>query len=389
MKLFIESSCVSVNKHDQKLCGDFFLAKQDGGLSIAVLSDGLGSGVKANILATLTAQILITMMERGLPLSDCIATVAKTLPVCKVRNLAYSTFTVLRMDAARETAYLAQFDNPPAIRLRNGKNCPYARTKRIIGEKEVEESVIGLRKDDMLFLFTDGVTNVGLGKTLPDGWPHSDIVKFLEDSWFPGISPQRLAATLAEACVDLALGSPDDDITVVACKARERQTVNVMIGPPARREDDLAVLTQFFEKEGKHVICGGTTAKIAARYLEKSITVLEGTGTAEVPCMSHIEGLDLVTEGALTLGKTLELAEQYTSGTRVAFGIQNKTDGASALARLLWEEATDVRFFVGRAANTAHEAEGGKIGYAVKIGFLKQLRSYLEESGKSVEILKF
>lgn len=380
--LFLENSCVSVNKHGQMLCGDFFHVRKDGTHSIAVLSDGLGSGVKANILATLTVQILSTMMANGIPLPACIETVVKTLPVCKVRGLAYSTFTVLQVDAEKNQGYLAQFDNPPAILLREGKNVPYERTRRVIEEKEVDESVVELRVGDMLVFFSDGVTNVGLGKTLPNGWPHSDIIKFLEEGWTPDISPQRVAATLAEACVDLALGSPDDDITVVACKVRERQTVNVMIGPPECRDKDAAVLEQFFARSGRHVVCGGTTAKVAAGFLGAQVVMLEGSGNEEVPAMSRIEGIDLATEGALTLGKTLELAEEYAAGTRVSFGIQNKADGASALARMLFEEATDVYFLIGKAVNR-HNPEA--ISHAVKMSMVRQIQACLEKLGKSVE----
>lgn len=381
--LFLENSCVSVNKHGQKLCGDFFHVRKDGSRSIAVLSDGLGSGVKANILATLTVQIFSTMMANGIPLSTCIETVAKTLPVCKVRRLAYSTFTVLQVDAEKNEGYLAQFDSPPVILLREGKNCPYERIRRVIEEKEVEESVIRLQVGDMLVFFSDGVTNVGLGKTLPDGWPHSDIIKFLEDSWTPDIPPQRLAATLAEACVDLALGSPDDDITVVACKVRKRQPVNVMIGPPENREQDAAVLERFFSRSGRHVVCGGTTAKVAAGFLGAGIVMLESSGSEEIPAMSRIEGIDLVTEGALTLGKTLELAEEYAAGTRVSFGIQNKADGASALARMLFEEATDVFFLIGKAVNRNNPEA---MSHAVKMSMVRQIQACLEKLGKSVEM---
>lgn len=116
-----------------------------------------------------------------------------------------------------------------------------------------------------------------------DGWPREDIIKHLEDCYAPDLSPQRMAATLAEACMDLDLGSPDDDITIIVYKLRKRQAVNVLIGPPAHREDDESVMRMFFSKEGRHIVCGGTTAQAASRYLRAPVVPLPDTGTEEIP----------------------------------------------------------------------------------------------------------
>lgn len=384
--LFMECGYVSMNKHGQPICGDFHTTVKVGEMSTLVLSDGLGSGVKANILATLTSRILSTMVANKLPIADCIHTVAQTLPVCKVRRLAYSTFTVLQLDLEKNEAYLAQFDNPPAILLRKGRNYPYERMRHLFGEKEVDESTLSLRIGDMLILFTDGVTNVGLGKTMPGGWPYDDIVKYVEDCYSPEISAQRMAATMAEACMNLALNSLDDDVTILVYKVRPRQAVNVMIGPPENKSEDRSILRLFFSKEGLHVVCGGTTAQTVSRYLGEPVVTLSGTGTETVPAISELKGVDLVTEGVITLGRVLELAEQYAAGTRVSFDLKGKTDGASRLAKLLFEDATDINFFIGQAVNTANEELGLEIGHAVKMGFIKQIRQCLEQVGKNVRV---
>jgi serine phosphatase RsbU (regulator of sigma subunit) len=159
---FLESGWASVSKHDEKLCGDFFKTFENRGRQVFVLSDGLGSGVKANILSTLTATILGTMLSRGIPLDECIATVATTLPVCRTRKLAYSTFTVLQIE--RGTAYLAQYCNPPAILLRQGRNLDYAHDVHFIGEKEILESHVQLATGDILVVMSDGVAHPGGGQ---------------------------------------------------------------------------------------------------------------------------------------------------------------------------------------------------------------------------------
>ena len=200
--MFMESGFVSLNKHGESICGDFHTMVKNRDNTTVVLSDGLGSGVKANILSTLTAKILSTMMDNNMPIEDCIYTMADTLPVCKVRNLAYATFTILQVNNYDE-AYLVQFDNPPAIMLRNGKNFDYDSTRKTICGKEIYESHIKLQTDDTIVLMSDGVTSAGLGKTNQSGWDRNNIISFLEDWSASDMSPQRMAATLADACVDL------------------------------------------------------------------------------------------------------------------------------------------------------------------------------------------
>lgn len=166
--LFADFGHVSLNKKKESLCGDFYITEERGSDTVLVLSDGLGSGVKANILATLTAKMLCTMMIKKLPLDDAVEAIAKTLPVCRVRNMAYSTFTALKISGRQ--AYLAQYDNPGAILLRDGRSVEYPETSHSIKEKEIREAELTLQKDDVLILMSDGVTNAGMGKTTNGGW---------------------------------------------------------------------------------------------------------------------------------------------------------------------------------------------------------------------------
>ena len=260
--LYLEYGRASVDEHDESLCGDSVSVVHRGERMTAVLSDGLGSGVKANILATLTATILSTLMSRRLPVDECIETVATTLPMCKQRKLAYSTFTLLQLE--EEHVHLVQYDNPSAILLRDGKNKPYSSSVRFIGEKEIHESDILLQENDIIVMMSDGITNAGLGKLMPHGWPRDEVIEFLEREYTPDIAPQHLAARLVDAGVSLCLDSPDDDITALVFKVRQRRMANIMIGPPLRPEDDEKVLRVFFSKEGAHIVCGGTTAQVVS-----------------------------------------------------------------------------------------------------------------------------
>ena len=379
--LFLESGLVSINKEGESLCGDFMTEVKSEEATTVVLSDGLGSGVKANILATLTSKILSTMIASHIPIEESVYTMAKTLPICSVRKLAYATFTILHVEK-NEAAYLAQFDNPGAILLRDGRNLEYPFSRQNICGKEILETRLRFEAGDVLVLLTDGVTHAGLGKVMPDGWDRADIIKFLENIYRPDMSPKEMATGLTEACRDLYLGHPDDDTTAAVFKLRERQVVNLMIGPPEHQEDDEKVMKLFFSKEGKHVACGGTTAKLISRYLKQPILPVEQEETGDIPAISKIKGMDLVTEGVITLGRVIELVKEYRSPQSVV--LKGKPDGASQIASLLCDYATDINFFVGRAFNPSHTQL--PISHTLKMGLLKELVEDLETMGKKVKV---
>jgi len=383
-ELVCESAEVSFFKHDEPICGDFHILQKNGDAITAVLSDGMGSGIKANILATLTAKILSTMVMENMPINECVSTMAATLPICEVRKMAYATFTILQMDAQFDV-HLVQFDNPFAILLRNGKNLPYEDTLEIICEKEIHKSRFAMQEGDMLILATDGMTNAGVGKTMPEGFRRTDVIEFVEKWYTPDMSPKRMATLLADTCHDLCLGSPDDDVTIMVFKIRERQTVHIMIGPPEHKADDENVFSNFFTERGKHIVCGGSTLQAAARFLGKPVKEGE-TELFDVPAISYIDGVDLATEGIITLKKVLELADLYISAKPLPWDLPERRDGASLIAKMLFEEATDINIFAGQAINPAHQEVCAGIDFEAKMEYIEKLKEKLTKAEKKVAI---
>ncbi len=379
---FLESGWASLNKHDEKLCGDFFRSFENNGKKVFVLSDGLGSGVKANILSTLTATILGTMLSRGIPLDECISTVATTLPVCRQRKLAYSTFTVLQIEHSR--AYLVQYCNPPVILLRQGRNVNYPHDIHFIGEKEILESHIPIATGDILILTSDGVANAGVGKLAPNGWQREELIAFLERLDTATLSASHIAAQIVDCCRTLSEESLDDDASVLVVKLRERSVVNILAGPPENREDDNRVLKLFFAKAGLRVICGGTTAQAVSKFQGKPLTVIEESDTPEIPAMYRMENVDYVTEGVVTLKKVLELCRRHLTDPLGLLELRRKKDAAAALALVLIETATDVNIYFGMAANEAHE--GTEFDFQVKLSLIRQLEECLRQMDKNVKI---
>lgn len=379
----------SVNHYGEQLCGDHVdIVEQDENSSVIVLADGLGSGVKASILSTLTSKIISTMISAGLPLEDCVSTIADTLPVCSVRGVAYSTFTIIHLEGNR-TAEIIQYDNPSVLLLHDGKVCDYEKQEMIIGGKKILKSVITLRQDDVIVAMSDGCPHAGIGTAYNFGWKLDDIAEFMANMSYAGYSAKTLATMLVDECYKLYGGKPGDDATSVVIKVRERKPVNMLFGPPSNRDDCDRMMSLFFGKEGKHIICGGTTSSIAAKYLGKTVKPSLNFEASDIPPIAEIEGVDLVTEGVITVNKVVEYAKDYLADNKTYDNWGFKRDGASLISRLLFEEATDINFYVGRAVNPAHQNPDLPINFNIKMNLVEELSKCLKAMGKRIKVSYF
>ena len=379
----------SLIKHGEELCGDHVVMIQpDDATTTLVLADGLGSGVKANILSTLTSKILSTMIMQGMSIEDCISTVVSTLPVCSVRKIAYSTFTIIHV-INNEVAEIIQYDNPFVILLRNGKNVELPMTSIEIDGKTIYRSRVTIQEGDVFIAMSDGVIHAGVGMTLNYGWERKNVIEYMEMMYDDSFTAKTLTTILLDECSRLYDNEPSDDVTVCTVKIRTREPMNLMIGPPADRNDDNKMLALFFAKEGKHIICGGTTASLAARYLGKTVTSEMVYYDDDIPPISKIEGVDLVTEGVITFSKVLEYAKNYLEDNESYTQWSYKKDGASLIAQMLFEEATDINFYVGRAINPAHQNPDLPITFSIKMRLVEELAECLKKMGKRIKVSYF
>ncbi len=379
----------SINHYGEELCGDHVdVVEQDENSQVIVLADGLGSGVKASILSTLTSKIISTMMAEGLPIEECVSTIAATLPVCSVRGVAYSTFTIIHLKN-NEVAEIIQYDNPQVIIIRDEQNYEYPRTEMNIGGKKIFKSVINLRENDIFVAMSDGCPHAGIGMTYNFGWKREDIISFMETFAPVGYTAKTLSTILVDECFKLYGGKPGDDATACVVRIRKREPMNILFGPPSNRDDANRMMSLFFSKEGKHIICGGTTSSIAAKYLNKPIKASLVFEKADVPPIAEIEGVDLVTEGVITVNKVLEYARDYLGDNEHYEQWSIKRDGASLISRLLFEEATDINFYVGRAINPAHQNPDLPINFSIKMNLVEELSSCLKKMGKRIKVSYF
>lgn len=383
MSLFLEYGYTSFNKFGEELCGDMVSCVKKDGYTTLVLADGLGSGVKANILSTLTSKILSTMVSNNIPMEECIETIVETLPACKERGVAYSTFSVIHLNNDGE-GYMFEFDNPQCVFMRNGVPQELECEQLNIMDKKIFKSDLQLKNQDVVIVMSDGVPHAGIGKVMNLGWQRDDIIDYLKTNVKSNMSARCIANVLASASEALYLGEPGDDTTVAAVKIREEQAVNIMIGPPVNREDCNTYVKEFLENEGIRIVCGGTTSQIVADYLHEEIEAEISYMDFELPPVGHIKGIDLVTEGVITLRKLIELSETYLKIDSNAPKNFLKKDGASQLANFLFEEATDVNFFVGQAVNDAHK--GLPIDSTLKFKLVEKLSENLKSMGKRITV---
>ena len=379
----------SVNHYGEQLCGDHVdIVEQGENSTVIVLADGLGSGVKASILSTLTSKIISTMMSEGLSLEDCVETIAATLPICSVRGVAYSTFTILHLVNNTE-AELIEYDNPQTILLRDGKNYDYPRTEMNIGGKKIYKSEIKLTEKDIFILMSDGCPHAGIGNMYDFGWKREDIISFMETFADVGYTAKTLSTILVEEGDRLYNNEQGDDATSCVIRIRKREPMNILFGPPSNRDDCDRMMSLFFSKAGKHIVCGGTTSSIAAKYLGKPVRASLNFDDPEIPPTAELEGVDLVTEGVITVNKVLQYARDYLGENKSYEHWSIKRDGASLICRMLFEEATDINFFVGRAINPAHQNPDLPINFSIKMNLVEDLSKCLRQMGKRVKVSYF
>jgi hypothetical protein len=383
MKIMIETGWCSLSKYGEELCGDNIEIARTPDAVVAVLADGLGSGVKANILSKMTAKIIVTMVEKGATLPEVVETVTDTLPICQKRNLAYSTFTIIhvRNDGA---TYIVEFDNPTVFYLGQGKIRKIdSRLIELCG-KQIKESRFRMQPGDTLLAVSDGVIHAGIGEILNLGWQWENVAEYLERQADDNPNAESWCRWLLSACEQLYAGKPGDDTSVLAVKVRYPQTLTVALGPPRNPADDAELVHLIMEEPGKRVICGGTTGNIVAKFLKQEIQVNLEQLDPVVPPTGQLKGMELVTEGIITVSKTLEYLQRFPTSKQ----LPELDNGAVALARLLLE-SDKIRFLVGKAVNPAHQNPDLPLNATLKMQVVTQIFELMQKRGKEVMVQYF
>lgn len=390
MAITVDVAYKSLNKFTEVLCGDKVELLKTDDSNIMILADGMGSGVKANILATLTSKILGTMFLNGATLEECVETIVETLPICKVRQVAYSTFSILQVFHSG-AAYLVEFDNPSCIFIRNGKLVPIPQNIREVQGKKINEYHFQVQRGDALILMSDGTVHAGVGQLLNFGWLWEDIAKYAVKQYALTISAMRLAAAICQACDELYQYRPGDDTTVACMRIINAKPVHLMTGPAQDPSMDEEMVRSFMSGDDstKRIVCGGTSATIVSRILKKRLDVSMDYVDPDIPPIAYMDGIELVTEGVLTLNRVVQLLRRYVKNETVSedfFLELDKPNGASMVAKMLIEDCTELHLYVGKAINSAYQNPGLPFDLGIRQNLVEQLKTVVEEMGKQVTV---
>jgi len=387
---YIEVDFYQRSKHGQSICGDVFLSEKvkHEGRIVSVLSDGLGSGVKACVLATMTATMALKFTASPMDTLKSAEIIMDTLPICSVRKISYSTFTIVDMASTGETRII-EHGNPPFLLIRPKSEVVVAKTEmrpKRWHDRVISFSTFDVEREDRIVFFSDGITQAGMGEfRTPRGWGLENADKFVREQirWNPYISARELSRLLVAKAEEVDGLTAKDDITCGVIYFRSPRPLLVLTGPPFNRTHDQDLANMARLTPGSKVICGGTTANILSRLLQRPIKEDAGQPRSQkVPPAVRMEGFDLVTEGALTLSEVLRLLEE---------GFAPEDLGANAAVRLanLLLDSDIVKFAVGTSVNEAHQDPTFPVELDLRRNVVKRIARLLESKHMKRVIIQY
>ena len=377
----IEVNCQQ-NFHDgERVCGDVFLSKKvhEEGRIILVLSDGMGHGIKANMLGILTATMAVNFTREHKEMNRIAETILNTLPIDSEKQTSYSTFSIVDIEADGKVTIL-EYENPECLILRGKEKitpewtCLILDTKRKVG-KEIHSCTFYAQKEDRILLFTDGVAQSGMGSMqFPTGWGIDAIHEYSTNQVVktPDIAANKLAFKIISEAFKNDGFSSKDDTSCVSIYFREPRKLLICTGPPIELEKDKELAHIVKQFQGKKVVCGATTGDILSRELNLAIAENKEREDKELPPSSFMEGIDLFTEGILTLSKVHRILKAFNNSYKLEKG------PADQIVRQLLD-CDDIIFIVGTKINETNQDPNLPIDLEIRRTVVRRIEKILEE----------
>lgn len=384
MSLFLESASWSVSRHGQEVCGDTLRMLRTPERFLGILSDGLGSGIRASVASTLIVEILTRMLAAHLPLEECVEAIAATLPRQSTSNEAYATFLVIDIDRESGNTVITNCGNPPILRFSKGTLQNDMEETVQIGTLTITRQTCTLGPEGLLIGMSDGVTGAGPGMHINAGWDRAALAKRIASTLLLRKSDAAaIIRDLAAETVRLYREQPGDDCSLLVVRARRGRHVTLFTGPPVDPSTDDQTAAFFMKQPGRKIICGGTTASIVSMYLGAPPRPVLHSEHDDLPPVSRIEGVDLTTEGILTL---LRLTEYLAQATAEGGGLPETVSGAAQIAQELLAADT-ILFMIGLAENTAYASLHLPSSSLLRKSAIRQITDILQRKGKEVRTM--
>ncbi len=380
-RTFVEVDYCQSSKNQQSVAGDIFLSHRipDQERTICILADGLGSGIKANVLATLTATMTMRYILDDIDIRRASEIIMSTLPVCKERKIGYSTFTIL--DIKHDgMVNMIEYDNPPCVLMRGQRRLDVQKNRVTvksdnIGVRDIWHSRFRAKENDRAVLFSDGVTQSGMGTaTMPLGWTDEKAAQHIAEicTRFPDISARDLSRNIVAVARKNDEFHNKDDITCSVIYFRRPRKTLIVTGPPIDKQRDVRLAAIVREFPGKKIVCGGTTATLIARELNDTISVNLDGYYFDVPPASKMEHVDLVTEGILTLTRCVDILEKKLAPETLP------NDAAVQLVKILLDSDI-IQFVVGTKINDAHQDPNLPVELDIRRNLIKRFVALLND----------
>ncbi len=376
----IEAEKICYAKAGQSICGDAVLfrkAKEEKRF-VAVMSDGLGSGAKANISATMTSTMAIQFTMAGEPIERTAEFITKTLPEDSLRKVSYSTFSIIDINYRGEVNII-EYDNPPVLLLRNGEFVDIPKKQKTINHLQTTRNKLyhfnfKLEKEDRIILVSDGVTQCGMGSDeMHFGWQVSGLKDYIKSivKENPGISASNLSQSIIKKTISIDNGALKDDASCCVLYYRKPRKLLIVSGPPYHKYNDATLANSIKQFQGKTIICGGTTAKIVARELDTEVEIDLEHYKPGLPPQAQMKGVDLVTEGVITLAKVSEDIQNYDPKAQLP-------EGTSGRIIKMMLDSDEIEFISGTRINNAHQDPNLPVELEIRRNVIKRITELLE-----------
>ena len=393
-KYHTEVGHFQINHEGEKICGDVFLSKRipEEERVLCVLSDGMGHGVRANVLATLTATISLNFSMEHKDANALAGIIMKALPVCSERKISYSTYTIIDISIGNETVSILEYDNPQTLIMRGNRiyepEWLHVKYEGDVADKRVmdlKKCTFTPRIEDRILFCSDGITQSGLKEGVAMGWGRNNLIRFVREiiEGAPTISAADLAERVVKHASANDLHVPKDDLTCGVVYFRQARKTLLCTGPPFNMEKDGEFASILRDFDGNKIVSGATTTEIVARELGREV-VNEGITDPTLPPSSKMDGIDLVTEGVLTLSKVTYMLNtmHINSGTQFGKG------PADQICKLLLD-SDEIYILVGTKINENHHDPSLPVEIEIRKNLIRRLTHVLSEKFMKVVIIKY
>jgi len=375
--LYIEVDVIQANKKGYNICGDYYLCKRTYENTIMILCDGIGSGIKANVAAIMCANRLIWLLESGISLIRASEIVISMMHKArKEEDVPFAAFSIAWILNTGQYTVISYESPAPLLINRSGSQLLPQRHFTLAHEL-VSESIGILRENESLVLVTDGVTQAGMGRMTGLGWGIEGFNSFINYKLNKGKELKETVEDSIEKVAELSGNTHADDATIAILNCREANVLNLMTGPAASPSNDSRFVQDFMREDGYKVICGSTTADIVSKVLKESVEILSLSSSFFQPPKYRIKGIDLVTEGAVTLNQVYNILDENPDD-------YDEDSCVSDLSRLM-NNADIIRFYIGGARNPGHgDISFKQMGVLPRHKIVELLIKKLEDMGKIV-----